>query len=268
MEDMLGLSGKNAIVWGGGYSMGEAYVSRLVRAGCDVAVVDIIGERADRVAEAVRGQGRRSVAIHADARDPAAVEDAVGKAEDALGPLELMATVIGLAQFVPLLEMSPKTWREDLAQNLESFFFPAQAVARRMKQGKGGAIVGTVSVSGLTSAPRHAAYGAAKGGLANLVRSMASELGPNVRVNAVAPGAVETLRIKEQLKKHGQTSVQLGHLPLQRMGTPDEMAKAGLFLLSDLASYITGHTLPVEGGWLSTYLVDTSTAGSPPVAPL
>jgi NAD(P)-dependent dehydrogenase (short-subunit alcohol dehydrogenase family) len=262
MEDMLGLAGKAAIVWGGGQSMGEAYVSRLVRAGCDVAVVDMVAERADRVAEDVRRAGRKSVAIHADARDPVAVQQAVDQAQAALGPLELMATVIGLATWEPLLSMSLDTWRVDHAENLESFFLTAQAVAQRMAKGKGGAIVGTISVSGLSSAPSHAAYGAAKAGLFNLVRSMAIEWAPAIRVNAVAPGGVSTLRAMEMAARMGRNDTSLDRVAMRRMGTPDEMAKAGLFLLSDLASYVTGCTLPVDGGWSADFLLDVR---QPPV---
>ena len=112
MESMLGLAGKAAIVWGGGQSMGEAYVTRLVRAGCDVAVFDIIEQRAQRVAEDVRRAGRKTIALCGDARDPLAVQQAVKNAAAALGTIELSAIVIGMATFQPLLNMS----LEDLAQ--------------------------------------------------------------------------------------------------------------------------------------------------------
>ncbi len=256
MEDMFGLAGKVAIVWGGGQSMGEAYALRLARVGCDVAVVDLVAERAETVAGKVRELGRRSVGLSANARDPAAVEAAVEAAERELGPLKAMATIIGMAQhWGPMLEMSLEQWRDDGGMNLETFFLTAQAAARRMVKNGGGAIVGTVSISGLTSAPTHAAYGAAKAGIANLIRSMAAELGPDIRVNGVAPGPVATLRVSQQLAKDSSGSFPMPLLPMKRAGTVDEMAKAGLFLLSDLASYVTGHTLPVEGGWQAAYLV-------------
>jgi len=259
MEDMFGLAGKTAIVWGGGQSMGEAYALRLARVGCNVAVVDLVPERAEAVAEKIRKMGLRSAGIAANARDPDAVAAAVDQAERDVGPLQAMATVIGMAQhWGPVLEMSLENWRDDNSMNLETFFLTAQAAARKMVKNGGGAIVGTVSVSGLTSAPTHAAYGAAKAGLANLIRSMASELARyNVRVNGVAPGATATLRMTS-MRTDGGAPGSIPRLPLGRAGTVDEMAKAGLFLLSDLASYITGHTLPVEGGWQSVFLVDRS----------
>jgi NAD(P)-dependent dehydrogenase (short-subunit alcohol dehydrogenase family) len=256
MEDMFGLAGKTAIVWGGGQSMGEAYALRLARVGCNVAVVDLVAERAETVAEKVRKLGLQSVGLTADARDPASVEAAVERTERELGPLQAMATIIGMAQhWGPVLEMSLEQWRDDNSLNLETFLLTAQAAARRMVRHGSGAIVGTVSISGLTSAPAHAAYGAAKAGIANLIRSMAAELGPNIRVNGVAPGPVATLRVAKEFGAEGAKTFPMPRLPMQRSASVDEMAKAGLFLLSDLASYVTGHTLPVEGGWQAAYLV-------------
>ena len=109
------------------------------------------------------------------------------------------------------------------------------------------------SVTGVQSAPNHASYGAAKAGLINLVRSMAVEWAPyNIRVNAIVPGSIITPRIPaspERMKRTGQ-----GLIPAKRLGTTDEVGKAALFLLSDLASYVTGHTLLVDGGWMAAYL--------------
>ena len=156
-----------------------------------------------------------------------------------------------------------KTWRKDQAVNLETFFLTSQAVARHMLENKGGAIVGTVSITGTTSGVRHAAYGAAKAGLVNLVRAMACEWAPAIRVNAVSPGAVETLRQLELRAKMSEEVIKasLKPIPMKRMGSPDEMAKAGLFLLSDLASYVSGATLPVDGGWSANYPLDLSMMG-------
>ena len=131
MEDMLGLAGKVAIVWGGGQSMGEAYALRLARAGCDVAVVDLVEERAETVAKEVRELGRRSIGVAANARDADSVEAAVDRTERELGPLKAMATIIGAAQhWTPVLEMSLDKFRDDASLNLETFFLTAQACAR------------------------------------------------------------------------------------------------------------------------------------------
>lgn len=252
--DFLGLRGKTAIVWGGGAGMGEDTATRLAQAGCNIAVVDMDYSRAQAVAEKLAGDGIQTYATEANATEAAQVDDAVRATENELGPIDVMATVIGIGVWSTILEMTPEQWSDSHKLNLTSFFLPARAVARSMIEGgRPGAITCVASVSGLTSAPAHAGYGAAKAGLINLVRTMALEWGQhNIRVNAIAPGGVETPRIQM-----GEAALNRFNemIPLGRPGTTDDMAKAILFLLSDLASYVTGHTLPVDGGWGSTFLM-------------
>lgn len=260
MDDCLGLDDKTAMVWGGGAGMGEATAKRLAKAGCRIAVIDMELAQAERVAAELRQMGRTAVAIGADATIEDEVDAALASAEPQLGPIDLMATVIGIGVWSTLLNMTDEQWRDAHRLNLTSFFLPARAAARSMiNGGRPGAIVSVASVSGLTSAPNHGGYGAAKAGLVNLVRTMAVEWGPhNVRINAIAPGAIVTPRIQmpeETLK------VMKQRFPLGRPGSTDEIAKAALFLLSDLASYVTGHTLPVDGGWTSTFLMNASGPG-------
>lgn len=252
--DMLGLTGKVAIVWGGGYGMGERTSIRLAEAGCHVAVVDLVAERAEAVAAELAAGGTKSVAISADVTDVESVDAALAKAEAALGPVDVMATVIGLGVWGQILDQSMDQFHEAIKINLTSFWNPARAVARSLiRNGKPGAIACVSSVSGLTAAPNHAGYGAAKAGMINLVRTMANEWGPHgIRVNAAMPGAANTPRLKmteEALAAFGNK------LPLGRPAEPDELAKALVFLVSDLASYVTGHNLHVDGGWTSVFLM-------------
>lgn len=268
-EDIFGLTGKHAIVWGGGFGMGERTSYRLSQVGARVAVVDLERARAEKIACELEAQGGKAVAIQADVRDEASVEAALATAEAALGPVDVMATVIGLGVWDQVVDMTLAKFNESLSLNLTSFFIPARAVARSLlKHGKPGAIACVSSVSGLTSAPNHAGYGAAKAGMINLVRTMADEWGPyGIRVNAAMPGSCATPRLT--LNEEGQAAMNAAmkaKVPLGRSATPDEIAKAILFLLSDLASYITGHNLHVDGGWTSTFLMQSIGQGGPNAA--
>lgn len=267
--EIFGLKGKHAIVWGGGFGMGERTSYRLSEVGARVAVVDLEQERAEKIAGELKSQGGDAVAIQADVRDEASVEAALATAEAALGPVDVMATVIGLGVWDQVVDMTLAKFNESLSLNLTSFFIPARAVARSLlKHGKPGAIACVSSVSGLTSAPNHAGYGAAKAGMINLVRTMADEWGPyGIRVNAAMPGSCATPRLT--LNEEGQAAMNAAmkaKVPLGRSATPDEIAKAILFLLSDLASYITGHNLHVDGGWTSTFLMQSIGQGGPNAA--
>ena len=256
--DMLGLTDKVAIVWGGGFGMGERTSLRLAEAGAHVAVVDIVGERAEKIAGEIRAGGRNAVALTADVTDEESVVEALAKAEEALGAVDVMATVIGLGVWGQLLDFTQEQWDQSLRINLTSFFLPARAVARSLiRNGKPGAIACVSSVSGLTAAPNHGGYGAAKAGMINLIRTMAAEWGPHgIRVNAAMPGSCATPRLN--FGEAGLAKMK-DLLPLGRPATPDELAKAILFLLSDLASYVTGHNLWVDGGWNSTFLMQAGT---------
>ena len=234
--------------------MGESAAKFLARAGCGVAVADVIKERADRVANVVADLGQPSAAVVGDVLDDAEVPEIVARAERELGGLDVLVTIVGQASFNSVLDMTPEQWDLDQRRNLRCFFFTAREVARSLvARGKPGAIVGITSVKGLQSAPNNASYGAAKAGMINLVRTMAVELAPHdIRVNAIAPGTITTPRIPDTSERLER--VRHGHIPFERRGTADEIGKAALFLVSDLASYVTGQTLAVDGGWMAASL--------------
>lgn len=243
---MFELNNKVALVWGGGQGIGEASALRLAQAGCDIGVVDVVEERALEVAESIRAMGRRAVALTADITQAASVEEATRSAEAQLGPVDVMVSVIGRSHWCKLTEMREEDWDWVLDLNLKGFFLAATAVARSMEAGgRSGAIVAVSSSSGMMAGPLHAHYGAAKAGLQNLVRSMACEWGPNIRVNAVSPGGIETARVVVTPERERDLRQRV---PLERIGRPDEIAKAILFLASDLSSYVSGQTLAVDGG--------------------
>jgi NAD(P)-dependent dehydrogenase (short-subunit alcohol dehydrogenase family) len=242
--------------------MGESTARRLAEAGCDVAVIDLDAGRAERVAADVKTSGRRGIALSGDLmKDGAATKLFETVRAELKGELDVLVSVIGgVASGKPLLDMSATEWDADQQLNLRYFFFAAQAFAKSLvASGKPGAITCIGSVSGIRGAPFHASYGAAKAGLMALVRSMAVEWAPHhIRVNAIAPGTIITPRLPDS--EDSRTKIAASLIPMRRRGTTDEIGKAAVFLSSDLASYVTGHTLLVDGGWMSAFLLARPTA--------
>lgn len=248
---LLQLEGKKALIVGGGRGMGEASAMMLARAGCDIAVLDSVLERADQVASQVRDLGRQGVPIETDILDEASVKKAVSDVEDALGGIDILVTIVGQALFKPLLDVTLEEWDADQARNLRYFFVVGRAVAHSMiARGSGGSLICIGSSDGIVGAPMHAAYGAAKAGLMHLVKSMAAEWGRDgIRANAIAPGSISTPRLPEtaESRKLMEDSV----LPIGRAGTTDDIAGGVLYLASPISAYVTGHTLCIDGGWMA-----------------
>jgi 2-deoxy-D-gluconate 3-dehydrogenase len=254
MEDILGLSGQFAMVMGGGLGIGRESALLLARAGANVAVADIIGSRADSVAEEVAGLGARAVAIHGDARIES---DAERMAEEAAqfagGRLEILINMVGIASWVSVLDVDDETWDHDLNMNLRHHLYVSRAAARRMiAAGVPGRIAVVASVDASYASINHPAYGVAKAGLVSLVKTMAHEWGPyGIRVNAVAPDAVLTPRVKAMIAERGfdpDVGPPQPARPLRRSCTPAEIAAPLVFFVSNLSSFVSGQTLVVDGG--------------------
>jgi 3-oxoacyl-[acyl-carrier protein] reductase len=245
---VLDMTGRAALVVGGGQGIGRAAALALARAGAAVAVLDSEAERAERVAEEVRAQGVGTLALVADVTQADGAARAVAGARQALGPLDAVVNIVGSASWATLLEMDEATWERDFAVNLKQHWFVARSAARGwIEAERPGALAVVASVSGLFSAPNHGAYGAAKAGLLGFVRTAADEWWPHgIRVNAVVPGSVRTPRI-EALWESGTVGRPDADAQ-SRMALPDDIAHAALFLVSELARRITGQTLVVDGG--------------------
>ena len=255
MQALMNLTGKRILVLGGGFGMGEATARLLAMCGASVAVADREVERAEAVASAIVAAGGVAMPIAFDVLDDRALVEGIARTTREFGPLDGMATVIGMAAWSSLIDMDLATWDEDHRRNLRYFFVAAREVARGLlERGAPGSIVCVSSVDGSRSAPFHGSYGAAKAGLSNLVKTMSVEWAPRgIRTNVVAPGAIITPRIPHLGDNEGMIS---DRIPMRRRGTVEEIAKAIVFLLSDMASYITGQTLAVDGGFLATYPID------------
>ncbi|MGE0226488.1 MAG: SDR family NAD(P)-dependent oxidoreductase [Acetobacteraceae bacterium] len=259
---LFGLMGKKALIIGGGQGMGEASARFLARAGCDVALVDIAADRAERVAGIVGDLGRKGHVVAGDVLDDAQIPRIVAEAHQKLGGLDAMVSIVGAAAWGSLLDTTADVFDQQIALNLRYFFLVCQEVAKTMIQdGQGGSIVGIASVDGQRSSPMRGVYGAAKAGVISLVQTMAVEWANHgIRVNAIAPGHIVTPRLFDTPERQERYAASL--LPVRQRGTPDDIGKAALFLSSDLARYITGTTLDVDGGLLAANLFPRGLPGS------
>jgi 2-deoxy-D-gluconate 3-dehydrogenase len=259
IADLFDLKHKTALVTGGAKGIGAQVAERLAQAGACVAVVDVDGEGASRLATRIHATGAIAQAFTCD----------VGRLEDigrtteavvgALGRIDILVNNAGIFPITPALDLTEPTWDRVLAVNLKGAFFLSQCAAQQMiRQGNGGSIVNIASIDALHPAGGLAHYDASKAGLLMLTRSLAFELGPRrIRVNAVAPGAIQTPGVDAAFGAmagsgtSGQVKASfVSRTPLGRMGEPDDVARAVLFLASRAADYVTGATLVVDGGYL------------------
>lgn len=248
MRHRLNLEGRAALVLGGGQGMGEATCLALAEAGCRVAIADRDMDRAETVAGEARALGVEALPLCGDILEDAQLVDLIERAWSGLAGLDNLITIVGSSAPFSLVETEMETWDDEQRINVRYCFLAARTFARRkIEQGTPGAITFVSSGSGLVSAQRHAAYGAAKAGLIHLTKSMALEWGGHeIRVNSVAPGPIATPRLPDSAV--WDEAILHSPMPLKRRGTVEDIANAILFLSSDMANYITGQTLCVDGG--------------------
>jgi 2-hydroxycyclohexanecarboxyl-CoA dehydrogenase len=240
-----------AVITGGASGMGEAICHHLGRRGDRVAVLDIDGDAAERVAKEVQADSARALAFEVDVTDRSGVEDAVDRVRRQLGPVEILVTSAGVPAFEPFTDITLDSWNRILAVNLTGTFNCIQVVIPDMIAARWGRIVTISSSSGQRGAPKMAHYSAAKGGVIALTKTLAREFGPHgITVNNVPPSAIET-----PMQHRGQAEgnlppndVMAQAVPLGHLGTADDIAVACAFLTSDEAGFITGQIVGVNGG--------------------
>jgi 3-oxoacyl-[acyl-carrier protein] reductase len=243
----VSLQGKVALVTGAGRGIGKAIALELARSGADILFTNRNEALAKATQAEIEALGRRCVAVQADVSDPTQVEALVKQGLEALSTVDILVNNAGITKDGLILRMSPEDWREVMAVNLDGMFYVTRAVVRTMVRARRGRIVNLTSVVGFTGNAGQVNYASSKSAVIGFTKSLAKELGGrNITCNAVAPGFIET-DMTRALSAEQQQAI-LAQVPLGRMGTTEEIAKAVRFLVSDDAAYISGTVLHVNGG--------------------
>jgi NAD(P)-dependent dehydrogenase (short-subunit alcohol dehydrogenase family) len=247
------LEGKVALVTGAGSGIGQAIAVLFAREGANVAVNDIDPRSAEVTAARVTRLGRKAIPVQADVADAGEVGALVSRTIDELGGAHILVNNAGIPHHGPMIEeQTAEHWDRVVSVILRGTYLCSRRVGQWMVSHGGGRIVNIASVSGLIGSPNLASYGAAKAGVINLTRSLAADWGKyKINVNAIAPGVIDTPLTRRTIAAWATPEQITQRIPLGRMGTAEEVAQAALFLVSAESSYITGVTLPVDGGRLA-----------------
>lgn len=238
-----------AMVSGGGAGIGRAVAQRMAEAGYDVVIADRDGAAARSVCDSLAGQ---HLAVVCDVAEEASVAAAMAEVLDTFGRIDLLVNNAGIgAAHVPMLQQELADFERQLRVHVVGTFLLSRAALAPMTRQRSGSIVNLASIAGLSGLPRRNGYSAAKAAIVQMTRAMAAEVGPQgIRVNAVAPGYVQTALVQQLLEGGSLDHDRLvRRTPLGRLARPEEIAEAIHFLASPQAGFITGVVLPVDGGW-------------------
>lgn len=247
------LSGRRALVTGASRGIGQAIAVALAEAGADVAVT---ARAIDGLAETqalVEKAGRRTVAFAQDVRNVEACGSVTRAAAEALGGLDILVNNAGFENVRSSFDVDEALFESILSTNLKGAFFCAQAAGRIMAEAGGGAIVNLCSLTSYVGIPTAVPYGASKSGLLGVTRALAAEWAEhNIRVNAIAPGYFRTAMTEVFYEDEAWQSRMLDKIPQRRFGKESDIGGVAVFLCSDAAAYITGHCIPIDGGYLAS----------------
>lgn len=247
------LSGRRALVTGASRGIGQAIAVALAQAGADLAITARTLEALCDTQALISNTGRRCVTFAQDVRDVEACRRVTLQAAEQLGGLDILINNAGFENVRSSFEVDEALWESILSTNLKGAFFCAQAAGRIMAETGGGAIVNLCSLTSYVGIPTAAPYGASKSGLLGVTHALATEWATrNIRVNAIAPGYFRTAMTEVFYENEDWQSRMLEKIPQRRFGMESDIGGVAVFLCSDAAAYITGHCIPVDGGYLAS----------------
>jgi NAD(P)-dependent dehydrogenase (short-subunit alcohol dehydrogenase family) len=250
-SNFFDLSEKVAIVTGGGRGLGRTMALALADAGANVIIADIIINQAEYVAKEIIKKNIRSLAIKVDVTKPKEVQKMVSQVMKHFRRIDILVNNAGINIIAPAESFGPKDWDKVLSINLKGVFLCAQAVGKVMIKQRKGKIINIASIAGMVGTPHHAvAYNSSKAGVINLTRALAIEWGKyNINVNAIAPGIIETDLTRKRLENKKYYKYWIDRTPLGRIGKPEDLIGALIYLSSETSDWLTGHTIVVDGGY-------------------
>lgn len=251
--DLFRLDGQTAVVVGGAGGLGAAMARGLAEAGAAVAVADFNAGQAKVVADGIAKHGGRALAVAVDVADRASVERMAAETEDRLGAIDVLVNSAGITHRSAADQFPEAEWHRVIAVNLSGVFWGCQVVGQRMLARRRGSIINIASIAGEIGLTGTVAYAASKGGVVMLTRALATEWAPqHVRVNAIAPSWFES-NIGDLIHREPNYAERaMRRVPMGRMGKPDELIGAALYLASAASAMVTGHVLAVDGGTLAS----------------